>query len=351
MMNLKRLYYKEYFKDVSRSNRRLTSVLDLPTEVLSEQNELLKNSLKDRYQELDLEVKSPGLLIGTGYAHEQGIEGEFKLGLFFDHTSGLPVISGSSVKGMLNAIFPEEKEPQETTQGKTEFLAEFFDLKGDENERLKEISRIKKAIFEGLNDDGTSLPMIHRPAFFDAFPVSLKGKLFENDVITPHKDNPLADPVPLPLLKIAQGVKFRFSLLLSPALFKDGGFQYESGGKMVDFAPLTITIEKLLGLLEFALITSGIGAKTNVGYGRFKAPTKPKVWEVGEIVEGVVASINFSTNQVVYNINGVEYGEQVGSKDIDKFKIIRGVRIKLRIKAVDEQVRIKYVTSRIPENQ
>ncbi|MEZ4966913.1 MAG: RAMP superfamily CRISPR-associated protein [Saprospiraceae bacterium] len=58
-----------------------------------------------------LKTTYPGLLIGSGYQHETGAEGELKLGFFFDHTSGLPVIPGSSVKGVLRSVFHKDQRP------------------------------------------------------------------------------------------------------------------------------------------------------------------------------------------------------------------------------------------------
>ena len=54
----------------------------------------------------ELTTTYPGLVLGTGYSHETGTEGEFKLGFYFDWTTGLPVIPGSSVKGILRAAGP-----------------------------------------------------------------------------------------------------------------------------------------------------------------------------------------------------------------------------------------------------
>src|SRR5690554_3416875 len=59
-----------------------------------------KRSANDRWE---LYTTYPGLLIGSGYQHESGGENEFKIGFFFDYTTGLPQIPGSSVKGVLRS--------------------------------------------------------------------------------------------------------------------------------------------------------------------------------------------------------------------------------------------------------
>ena len=39
----------------------------------------------------------PGMVMGVGYQHETGAMGEAKIGFYFDYTTGLPCLSGSSV--------------------------------------------------------------------------------------------------------------------------------------------------------------------------------------------------------------------------------------------------------------
>ena len=79
--------------------------------------------------------------------------------------------------------------------------------------------------------------------------------IFGDDYITPHVDDkgkpaPLKNPTPLRFLKILPNVTFRFS------------FELESG-------PL-ISASQKLALFQQIIIDLGIGAKTNVGYGRLE---------------------------------------------------------------------------------
>lgn len=63
---------------------------------------------------VNMRVQAPGLLIGSGLAHGlPGSEEDVKTGLQFDYTSGLPVIPGSSVKGVIRSAFPTIKEDKE----------------------------------------------------------------------------------------------------------------------------------------------------------------------------------------------------------------------------------------------
>jgi len=74
-------------------------------------------NIVDIIQSFELTTIYPGLLIGAGYSHpalkeikksDRDEVGDFQLGFFFDHTTGLPVIPGSSVKGVLKSVFPKK---------------------------------------------------------------------------------------------------------------------------------------------------------------------------------------------------------------------------------------------------
>ncbi len=175
----------------------------------------------------DLVTTYPGLLIGAGYAHPKLKENndDFQLGFFFDHTTGMPIIPGSSIKGVLRSIAPlDKKDP--LYDNKKAYMQAVYD--SDE-------AMIEKfcACFE---DQST--------VFYDAYPVDTEdseGRIFADDYITPHGDNLTEEPNPIRFLKIRPGVTFRFQF---------------------DAAP------KLVELFEQILTDRGIGAKTNVGYGQ-----------------------------------------------------------------------------------
>ena len=71
-------------------------------------------SPNDETNRFSLTIQYPGLVTGIGINHEAKIEGEFKLGVHFDWTYGMPVVYGSSVKGVLRAWFKEFYKPNET---------------------------------------------------------------------------------------------------------------------------------------------------------------------------------------------------------------------------------------------
>ena len=180
----------------------------------------------------ELKTVYPGLLAGSGYSHELGhLEDEFKLGFSFDHTYGIPIIPGSSVKGLLRHAIEEDS-------------SYFTDLLNSLNYQVN-VSREEfiKQIF-----DGTGISIYQRDVFLDAYPVSTQDKLFGSDYITPHK-NPLQDPNPIKFLRINPNVTFRFEFIL-----------HDNDN---------ITAEMKRNLFNAILLDFGIGAKTNVGYGQF----------------------------------------------------------------------------------
>ncbi len=235
---------------------------------------------------IQLTTTYPGLLIGSGYSHETGSEGELKLGFFFDHTSGLPILPGSSIKGILRSVFPQfktfgenklaftEPEPESAERNKCTYLADLFRIEDDP----KLIHYLELSIFEGVNilktADGqtrqdTALEnKIHyrsskeRDIFLDAFisgSYNTNKRILGTDALTPHGDNPLKNPIPLPFLKILPGVVFTFTFRLSDSPLSE---------------TVTITPSQKRQAFQAILLQFGIGAKTNVGYGQFLTPEK-----------------------------------------------------------------------------
>lgn len=189
-------------------------------------NEVSPNELDNRFS---LDIAYPGLVTGVGINHEAKIEGEFKLGVHFDWTYGMPVVYGSSVKGVLRAYFMD-----------------FYPDKAQPN---------AKDVFNDIFEGGKK-SIYDRDIFFDAVITHTdpKGRILCSDSITPHGDNPLKNPIPITFLKIAPGCKLEFRFKLVDTKIGDNVFKKEDK----------------LKLFQEILTTVGIGAKTNVGYGQLK---------------------------------------------------------------------------------
>ena len=208
----------------------------------------VKNTLS-----VDLQTTYPGLLIGSGYTHEVGAEGEFKLGFFFDHTTGLPTIPGSSVKGVLRSVFPsldnKGKSKKHNAGQRIQYIKELLTNINVPNAQNIDIDLLEKEIFDGIRN-GKNTPVYKRDIFHDTIIAATENKdkkFLGDDSITPHGNNPLKNPIPLKFMKILPQVKFRFQ------------FHLENG---------IIDAEQKLQLFEQILKDIGIGAKTNVGYGK-----------------------------------------------------------------------------------
>jgi CRISPR-associated protein Cmr6 len=193
---------------------------------------------------LELTTSYPGLLIGSGIPHESGSMGEFKIGFHFDHTTGLPYIPGSSVKGLLRSAFK---------QVNGEYIA--FLLKEMGIQKQVDIEALEKEIFDGIETDETGKEkeksIYKRDIFFDAGIIKTKnneGFFLAEDFITPHP-SPFKEPIPIMFLKVLPQAVFQFTFRL--------------------FDSLMLTAEKKKELFEKIICQLGIGAKTNVGYGKF----------------------------------------------------------------------------------
>lgn len=185
----------------------------------------------------------PGLLIGSGYSHGLSVESDAKIGFYFDHTTGVPNVPGSSIKGILRSLFGcnnKDLYPQEKQQMIKKLL---------NNDKL-DIEALAAEIFDGI-DSLTKKPLsiYKRDRFLEARVVKTAGKLLADDYITPHND-PIKNPIPIRFIKVRSGVEYEFSFLLSDGM---------------------ITADEKLKLFFQLLQFHGVGAKTNVGYGQFEA--------------------------------------------------------------------------------
>lgn len=257
---------KAYFDD------RNSELIESSKICISEES-LISNTVS-----LKLQTVYPGLITGIGMAHATGMEGEGKLGMVFDFTSGLPYIPGSSIKGLLRSMFPilpanksENRIDQKTKDllpKKRQYICSIWNdiivnkwsktypdmplLQELENSEIDELAKI---IFEGGTAESYS-SIYDRDIFFDA---QITGNYEEKgfldfDYITPHKEA-LKNPTPIKFLKILPKVVFVFNFKLHDNML--------SSGKR-------IPAEAKLWLFQEILTTVGIGAKTNVGYGQLK---------------------------------------------------------------------------------
>lgn len=194
------------------------------------------------YRDFSLYTLYPGLLVGTGNPHEIAVAGALKCGFTFDYVTGLPYITGSTLKGMIRSYFPGDTKNEEVSDGYNELI------KGLLGKEEIDVLALKEDMFDG-ND-----------IFLGAFPVVEKNNrnILDMEFITPHKEK-FKNPNPVSLVKVKPAVKFVFSYV-----FQD----YVVDGVVM------VSADEKAKLCKELLLFAGIGAKTNVGFGRF-AERKP----------------------------------------------------------------------------
>lgn len=238
--NIGWLYYKDYYHGIDFQPRQSK---DIFKEKFEEKNKAITSRRLSQYaheveasvlnfdtvQSFELTTEYPGLVTGLGSPHESHKDGEYKLGFYFDHTTGLPVIPGSSVKGVLRSAFKKSREYIKEITGKD----------------ISDIEALEKEIF-----DREGVSIYKRDIFLDAVIISSADnnkKFLADDFITPHP-HAFREPNPIQFLKVRSQVTFRFQFRLNDGVIK---------------------AEEKKKLFERILTDLGIGAKTNVGYGKF----------------------------------------------------------------------------------
>ena len=265
--NIGWLFYKDYYNGLTDHLWHKVGVkLDdsshdkkmLKTHFERKNNEIfVQNVTTEYWNEFDganliipLTTTYPGLVLGTGYSHETGTDGEFKLGFYFDWTTGQPVIPGSSVKGVLRSAYNTPEFIKKVLKTKKATLTLTHEL----------VKSWELDIFGAKNGDENGRK--GKDIFFDAVIKHAPEPFMADDFITPHinrkniKMSPFSNPTPLQFLKILPGVTFNFRF------------------KLNESTDLTVIEKKdiLAILFENILIAYGVGAKTNVGYGNLVKP-------------------------------------------------------------------------------
>lgn len=226
---------------------------------ISVNSDVLEVLRSANYSVVNMRVQAPGLLIGSGLAHGlPGSEEDVKTGLQFDYTSGLPVIPGSSVKGVIRSAFPTIKEDKEqSNEADAEKLNYIKSL-------IADIPEFSSLVLEDNDILELGNQMFnHGDIFADALLVGYGtrtkqqvpvNQILAEDYITPHTGGPLAQPIPIKIVKVAPGVTFAFCFKFNATKIGDK----------------EVTAEMKESLCTAILQDLGIGAKTNVGYGVLK---------------------------------------------------------------------------------
>ena len=238
-------YYKNCGKDYQIINGELTE-----NATFSES----KKNIPLTEQIVVLKTIYPGLVAGVGYAHEWGepdpndrsrdnenksklADDEIKVGFSLDYVTGLPYIPGASIKGLLKSYF-------------SRYPLDISSMLGCSEEIVKALT---KDIFGNADHPGNDI-------FLDAYPIKPNedGKLLGIDYITSHRANAgqeydgLSSPNPVKMLRVLPNVTWLFRFVLNDSCLGE----------------IVLRKEVKIELFKKMMQLYGVGAKTNVGYGR-----------------------------------------------------------------------------------
>lgn len=193
------------------------------------------------------------------------------VGLCADRISGLPVIPGTSLKGVVSTwacwsaniredgSFPDEKE---TIKERRVFSTRE--------------SEMATRILGDNSDDGSE--GAGEVVFLGGTPLDIPA--LEVDITTPHQGE---SPVPSPFLAVGPGVDWAFTFVARPRSGSDSKVLLDQAEKWV----------------RESLSQLGIGSKTAAGYGRFRDLTEPemdearrRMAETAEAVEARIAALD-----------------------------------------------------------
>ncbi|RJQ72323.1 MAG: type III-B CRISPR module RAMP protein Cmr6 [Desulfobacteraceae bacterium] len=175
----------------------------------------------------------------SGLGREHPVENGFA----WHHSLGTPYLPGSSVKGMLRSYLTTWTETARAD------ITRIFGPREDKNNHA-----VGSAIFlDALPTQPVTLKAdVMTPHY---------GPYYQHDETTPGDWH---SPVPIPFLTVAENSKFLFAVLPRTRSEQD-----------------TKDCEAALSWLTEALETTGAGAKTAIGYGRFK-PKPETIHPVGQ---------------------------------------------------------------------
>ena len=243
-------------------------------------------------QKLDLVVKYPGIALGlttqtlielqkikveksqnSKDANESddtvtistGEESEITFSL--DYVTGIPMITGSSVKGRLRSLCETllqlEKSKQASIDIECQTISDFLNMNtSDIVLSTDEWQQFIDQVFGQKDDESQDVFLkngnVQHDVFFDAF--AEETNCLTNDYLTPHnpegkKGDDYKNVIPVKFLRIKPGTRIHFR-------FKFNNFEINRGNVRIQ-----ITAAQKIKFFKNLLMEYGIGAKTNKGYG------------------------------------------------------------------------------------
>ncbi len=222
------------------------------------------------------------LVTGIGESHPHEIS------MVFDHTTGIPYLPASGIKGVARLAYIIDQVLEE--KDGTKVVKEEFSGSDEINEKDVE------GLFShfGSHDNRGGI------MFLDAYPVTVPS--LKADIMTPHypdyysnenSTTPPADnqgPRPIKFLTIPAGTEFVFRVLIDEKNIdaEDAGEDVAAprcGVEYRDAQTTHTTHQRHVATIVGAALKEGVGAKTALGYGRFEIAGTEEPGAVQKIVQ------------------------------------------------------------------
>ncbi|MDO5411746.1 MAG: type III-B CRISPR module RAMP protein Cmr6 [Lachnospiraceae bacterium] len=234
---LKNFPFHAEINDVMKTSYKKDSLVK---KHVDERNRLLSQAFGERYISIKAKVEG-AIVVGMG---QQSVS---ENSMLIHPIYGIPYIPGQSIKGMLRSFY----------------INEFYD-ESEENAEKDEAFAFIFGRSERTEKNGSTLKgKKGNVCFYDAFPENNSFEL-SCDIITPHNSfyyqqgkaiSDTENPIP---------VKFN---VLRNAVFL---ISYSLPRNLPEDKNLIDAVNGIISQIEAALTYYGLGAKTSVGYGKFK---------------------------------------------------------------------------------
>ena len=194
-----------------------------------------------------------------------GEESEITFSL--DYVTGIPMITGSSVKGRLRSLCETllqlEKSKQASIDIECQTISDFLNMNASDIVlSTDEWQQFIDQVFGQKDDESQDVFLkngnVQHDVFFDAF--AEETNCLTNDYLTPHnpegkKGDDYKNVIPVKFLRIKPGTRIHFR-------FKFNDFEINRGNERIQ-----ITAAQKIKFFKNLLMEYGIDAKTNKGYG------------------------------------------------------------------------------------
>lgn len=233
------LIMSRYVKNLDDKNESKRELFSAMPHAVSHAEDLYSHAFRVRHDTLSAVAVQKTFETIQPLAAGLGNSNVIEAGLALNHIYGMPMLPGSSIKGITSHYFTKT------------FCGE------DSESPLENAGRIYEALFGKIAPEDEQEAGLLR--FYDAWitPESVR-ECFMIDVMTPHHANDFADPVPINFLT----VRGKFEIFI-------GCSDVEADRKWIEFS---------FSVVEEALRDYGIGGKIRAGYGKMKLVlSEPKI--------------------------------------------------------------------------